>query len=102
MDEFINNDQDVYENIDRILNSKYINISFNKDLYNNFEVIDLKYFKEFNPVLIDDNTKKETFIDKFEIDNAYGKVSILIIVGSLLISLGVIATIILILRGGIL
>ena len=102
MDEFINNDQDVYENIDRILNSKYINISFNKDLYNNFEVIDLKYFKEFNPVLIDDNTKKETFIDKFEVDNAYGKVSILIIVGSLLISLGVIATIILILRGGIL
>lgn len=100
MDEFINNDEDVYENVDRILNSKYSSISSNRALYKNFEVLDLKYFKEFNSILIDDSTKEETFIDKFEIDNAYGRVSILIIVGSLLISLGVIVTIVLVLRGG--
>lgn len=100
MDEFINNDEDVYENVDRILNSKYSSISSNRTLYKNFEVLDLKYFKEFNSILIDDSTKEETFIDKFEIDNAYGRVSILIIVGSLLISLGVIVTIVLVLRGG--
>ncbi len=89
----------VYEAVDRILSSRNNKISFSKSLSrNDIIVVDLEGF-------VDPDKKKEEDIDYTrvvllnEFKNVYGKVSTLILLGSILISLGVIVTIILLTRG---
>lgn len=89
----------VYEAVDRILTSKNNKIIFNKALSkNDINLIDLDGFW-------DPDKKKEEDIDYTkvvllnEFKNVYGKVSLLILIGALLVSFGVIVMIYLLTRG---
>lgn len=81
-------DGDVYECVDRILSSKG-NIPSDK-IIEDYKVVRLRYYKN-------ENTNNDNDI---VIDNDFGKASLFMIVGSLLISLGVLIMIIILLRGG--
>ena len=100
LDDFMNNG-DVYESVDRILNGKYTSIHSDVSLYNNYEVIDLNYFKELDIVSIKDEKDDTKGEFKLVFNNAYGQASIFIIIGSLLVSFGVIIMIFLIIGGSL-
>lgn len=108
IDEYLNDSSDVYEITDRILSSKNGSIDFDGVIDNdNIMVISLDNFynvsvDNINKLSIDDtqlsSVEKREKMNK-EFMDAYGNVYIFLIFGSLLISLGVIITIIMIIRG---
>lgn len=95
INEFIKDDSDLYEIVDRILSNKSNSISCNKPISNKaFSIITLDNFYE-------KKTKKEKIVEvvneiKEEVSedlNVSGKISLLFVLGSLFISLGVIIAI---------
>ena len=99
IDTIIDGDLDVNEAVDSILNFRYKNVSFNKDIDSNdlkdinFDINnkDIKEEKE--------EIKEEKEEIKEEVNDTYGMISPLLLLGSLLISLGVIISIINVLGG---
>ena len=101
--DFLNDNSDIYEIIDRMLSPKYNNLEHNRYI-DNYEIIELDCFidldkekekikKEEEKLKRREKEANEEFINK------YGNVSIFILLGAILISLGVIIMIINILRG---
>ena len=103
IDTIIDGDLDVNEAVDSILNFRYKNVSFNKNIDSNdlkvisFDIInrDIKEEKEE----IKEEKKHEEIENKIEVNDTYGMISPLLLLGSLLISLGVIISIINVLGG---
>ena len=103
IDSIINGDLDINEAVDSILNFRYKNVSFNKNINSNdlevinFDIID----RDVKEEKVEE--KKEEIIEKheekIEVKDTYGMISPLLLLGSLLISLGVIVSIINILGG---
>lgn len=104
-EDFLRDNSDIYEIIDRMLSSKYNNLEHNKFISkDNFELIELNDFID----LEEENRKIKEEEEKFkkkqkevndDFSNKYGNVSLFILLGSILISLGVIIMIINVLRG---
>ena len=107
--DFINSDGDIYEVIDRILSPKRNNVPFNEILNTNeFEILSLD---DLNDGIIEDDkltieaddATKDCYKEIHNMNNSflneYGKASIFIVLGSLFISLGVLITILLIVKG---
>ena len=106
LDEFLSDGDDIYDIIDRLLSSKYNNISTNKVFSpSQFEIafLDCYYENKKKELLkIDEEDeyykgKEEEVVNDFL--NVYGKVSIFLLLGALLIIIGVIVSIFLIFRG---
>lgn len=103
VNDFLNDKCDLYEIVDRIFSSKYSNVVVNKIINsNNLEVISLNDF--YRNKVIKKGSKSNDIVNfninfNNELLNAYGRASIFIILGSMMITLGVIITIISILRG---
>lgn len=105
LEEFFEDNSELDEVIDRLLSSKYTNVSCEKLLDSSeIELVNLDdYYNNSNinnaiNILEDDSKKVEEVVNT-DFLNAYGKASIFIILGSLFISLGVIITIIIVLKG---
>ena len=108
IDEYLNDSSDVYEIVDRILSSKNGSIDFDGTIDNdNIIVVSFDNFynvavDNINKLSIDDTqlsyVEKREKVNK-EFMDVYGNVYIFLIFGSLLISLGVIITIIMVIRG---
>jgi len=102
IDSIISSDLDINEAVDSILNFRYKNIPFNKDINSNdLEVVnldiidrDLKEEKKEIEEIKEEEKIEEKQEDKIEINDTYGMISPLLLLGSLLISLGVIVSII--------
>lgn len=97
---FLRDDKDIYEVIDRMLSSKYNNLEYseiiNKD---DFEIMELDSYYDLESIKIKEKLEEEKYKKKKEevnndFSNKYGSVSILILLGSIFISLGVIFMII--------
>ena len=104
-DNFLRDNSDIYEVVDRMLSSKYNNLEFNKFISkDNFNIIELDGFvdleKENQKIKEEEEKfkKKEKEVND-DFSNKYGSVSLFILLGSILISLGVIIMIINVLRG---
>lgn len=105
LSDFINDEANIFEVVDRLLSPKHNNILFTRKLDS----------KDFQIVVLDDYYEPEEVEEKNDIEeelnryreresnkefiNKYGNASVFLILGSLLISLGVIITIIMVLRG---
>ena len=104
IDTIIDGDLDVNEAVDSILNFRYKNVSFNKDIDSNdlklisFDIIN-RDIKEEVKEEVKEEIKHEEVENKVEVNDTYGMISPLLLLGSLLISLGVILSIINILGG---
>lgn len=106
LEDFLKDDEELVEAVDRLLSSKNNSICYDKDLEKeDFELLLLDdYYDESNSEKcqeIEFDTSSYSFnglLNK-EILNAYGRASTLIILGSLFISLGVIVSIFMILGG---
>ena len=104
IDTIIDGDLDVNEAVDSILNFRYKNVSFNKDIDSNdlklisFDIIN-RDIKEEVKEEVKEEIKHEEVEHKVEVNDTYGMISPLLLLGSLLISLGVILSIINILGG---
>ena len=106
--DFLDDDSDIYEIIDRILCPKRNNVAFNDILYSNeYYILSLSdsvnEVEKEEIVEINNNDIVNAYEDKRRINSAflnqYGKISILLILGSLFISFGVIITVFLIVWG---
>jgi len=103
-DEYLNDTGDIFDVIDRLLSSKRNNVSFNEPLDSNeikFVVFDSYYLKK-KKVIFDE----EAELDKYkknesnnEFLNKYGFASAFMLIGSLLICLGVMITILMYMWG---
>lgn len=99
LEDIIDSDLDINEAVDRILTIRYKDIPFDKDIdakdlrVINYEIVNREKLKE-----IKEEEKEEKKLEEKQIKNddedSYGVVSPLMLVGSLLISLGVILSII--------
>lgn len=108
LDDYLNDESDFDEVIDRMLSSKWGSVSYKDKIdREDIKVINLEGYYDhdesnLNDFSLDDEDEyyryKEENIGK-EFLNVYGKASILIILGSLFISFGVIVTILMVLRG---
>ena len=106
--EYLTDNNDIYEVIDRMLSPKNSNIDFNGIIENsNVNVLSLDGFydvevENISKLKVSDvqtsYLKNKELMNKEFLD-AYGKVYVFLIVGSLFISLGVIITVIMIVRG---
>ena len=107
IDEYLKDDDDVYDIVDRMLSPKNGNIVFNEVINpEDITILSLEnnYEKKINEEDIVINEKDLPYKNNKEIINkdfldAYGNVYIFLIFGSLFISLGVIVTIIMVIRG---
>jgi hypothetical protein len=106
LDDILNDTSDIYEVVDRLLNSKHKNINYNDFLNSeDFEIINLEYnIDNKNNNYIEVSNLDDAYLYKEEevgtdFLNVYGKASIFILLGSIFISLGVIITIFMIVRG---
>ena len=89
-EEYLKDKKDIYEIVDRMLNPKYSNLEYDKYLSKeDFEIIELDNYE----------LEKENKEDIPSINNKYGGVSILLLLGCLFISLGVIISIFSVLGG---
>ncbi len=105
LSEYINSDEDLYDVVDRLLSSKKNKIECSNTIPSDkLEIITLDTYYEKT----DDDFDKEyeEQFDKYRLEqenkefmDTYGSVSILLIAGSLLITLGVIVTIFMVIRG---
>ena len=106
LNEFLNNNSNLVEVVDRLLSSKYNNIYLEEEIKSSdleILLLDVYYDKVIqneNEVSLDLELykKKEEEVKKEFLDK-YGSVSILLLLGSIFISLGVIITVITLLRG---
>lgn len=110
VNEYLNSSDDLYEIVDGILSSKIGSIVFDGTIESqNIEVISLENFydidvKNINRITINDKDEELLYKNRREVMNrefldAYGNVYIFLVFGALFISLGVIITIIMIIRG---
>ena len=106
IDEYLNSDEDIYDIVDRILSPKKTRIECKKMIpAEELIIINLDaYYDEEAKIDYRDQHKEELAQYQKEQENkefmdTYGNVSALLIVGSLLITLGVIMTIIMLIRG---
>ena len=100
LSKFLNDDSNLYDIVDRLLSSKYGNVYCDKIVKKdqmNILLFDNYYSSNDKILEKDDNLEIDNSNDEFL--DKYGNVSILLLVGSLFITLGVIITIISILRG---
>lgn len=104
-EDFLNDKNDIYEIVDRILNPKYNNLEYDKFISKDDFIIlelDTYYDKEEEKKklekLEEKYKKKEKEVND-DFNNRYGSVSLFLLLGALLISLGVIIMIINVLRG---
>lgn len=106
LDDYINSDEDTYDVADRLLSSKKTNVKCDSIISKeNLNIISLdtfysdivkdKYLEEYYEEVEKQRVEQENkdFMD------TYGSVSVLLIAGALLITLGVIVTIFMIIRG---
>ena len=101
LDTIINSDLDLNEAVDSILNIRYKNISYDKDTdiddlrVINFKIVD-RDIKEESPLEVLNKEENEKLEEekKIEFNDTYGMISPFLLLGSLLISLGVIISII--------
>ena len=90
LDDYLKDNSNLYEIVDRLLSPKYNNLDYSEVLFND----------DFDILLLDDYYEKKEEIKKdkeeknVNIDNKYGSVSIFILLGALFISLGVIISIV--------
>ncbi|MBQ9018965.1 MAG: hypothetical protein IJ097_01465 [Bacilli bacterium] len=104
VDEFLKDKGNIYDIIDRLLNPKYNNLEHNKFIdKEEFNILELETYYDIESLIKKEKEEEEKYklkekkvLDDF--NNKYGSVSILLLLGSLLISLGVIITIFTILR----
>ena len=102
--DYLNDDNDLYDVIDRLISSDYHNISCRKEITkDNFIIVDLDlYYEKEEEVPL---TPEEELYQYKELEvgkdflNVYGKISVFLLVGGLLIITGVLLTIFMILRG---
>ena len=104
LEEYVSSSGNVYDIVDRILSSKYNQLSYGEVILpKNIKLLTLEHFYEKRIVYhFDENVKdiqKPKEIINQDYLNAYGNVSLLLIIGSLFISLGVIISILSMLRG---
>ena len=104
LEEFTESQGNVYDIVDRILSSKYNQLSYDKEILpKNIKILALEHFYEKRIVYHFDeealeNQKHEGMIHQ-DLLNTYGNVSLFLLIGSLFISLGVIISILSMLRG---
>ncbi len=90
-----------FELVDKMLCCKKNSVSSDACLINNYGIISFSDCIVNNLGILDvSNEENVSFDSSFSLSNAYGKASIFIILGSLLIFFGVIITILMILKGG--
>ena len=106
LEDIINSDLDINEAVDRILTDRYKDISYDKDIdYNDLKVLLLDIIDRDKVIVsekeIEEKVKKEVKkdIEMKEFNDTYGMISPLLLIGSLLISAGVIMSIIRVLGG---
>ena len=106
IDDYLNSDEDIYDTADRLLSSKKSRIMCTEVIpKENIYIVTLDaYYSEKNKKSVEDEHQEELELAKLEQDNkefmdTYGSVSVLLIAGALLITLGVIITIFMIIRG---
>ena len=93
VDEYLKDKKDIYEIVDRMLNSKYSNLEYDEYLScDEFEVVRLDNYHE-------EEKEKKVEVKEVDINDKHGSVSILLLLGCLLISLGVIISIFSVLGG---
>ena len=104
LDDFINDDGNVYDIIDRMLSSKYNNVSCTEMISpSDMKLLTMEHYYEkkitysIHDTLIDYQLQDK--LTEEDCLNAYGQVSIFLLLGSLFISFGVIITILSLLRG---
>ena len=105
LSEYINSDEDLYDVVDRLLSSKKNKIECSNTIPSDkLEIITLDTYYEKTDVDFDKEYEEQ--LDKYRLEqenkefmDTYGSVSILLIAGSLLITLGVIVTIFMVIRG---
>lgn len=106
LDDYLNSDEDVYDITDRLLSSKKGNVKCKNIITKddlNVITLDTFYGDEAKEKYLDEYYAE---VEKYRIEqenkdfmNTYGSVSVLLITGALLITLGVIITIFTIIRG---
>lgn len=104
LEDYLESEMSLQEIVDRIFSSKCSNVSCKEELYTkDFEVVSLEdYYRDEEPVSEEKEipvVEENTVMAPRQLLNSYGMVSILLITGSLFITLGVIVSIIMILRG---
>jgi hypothetical protein len=104
--DYLNDKSDVYDVIDRLLNGKHNNVSYNDFLNSeDIEIIELDGMdSKANDLVVEIEEDYDVALYKeeeigTEFLNVYGKASVFILLGAIFISLGVIITIFMILRG---
>ena len=103
LEEFLKDESDIYEIVDRMLNSKNNNISYSNTLSSND--IDIIVLDTYYDSTLEKKEKEEKIYSDKEKEvnsdflNKYGSVSYLLLLGSLFITLGVILTIFKIIGG---
>ncbi len=102
INDYYDENGNVFELVDKMLCCKKNSISSSICLYNNYGIINFSdcFVSNLRDLDISNFDEVQSFNNNFSFSNAYGKASIFIILGSLLISFGVIITILMILRGG--
>lgn len=101
LDKLLSSDENLYELVDRLLCSKSKAISFTNVLRKeNYEIFSLDYKDR---IMEDKKQEKEEVIENNDehtvMDDMSGSVTVLMLLGSLFVSLGVIVTVIMMLRG---
>ena len=102
IDEYLKEDEDIFEVIDRLLSSKCNSISVNEYLSeNDFEIVSFPnyYEQRCEKALKIDAEVEYPNKERSVLSNAYGHASILLLAGSLSISFGVILSILTVLGG---
>ena len=99
LEDYLKDEHSIYEVIDRMLSSKYSNIPCEQVIPK--EEIQLLVLSLYDDIISKQKEKEEEYYKEVGNDflNKYGDVSIFLLLGSLFISLGVIITIISVLRG---
>lgn len=104
LEDYLESDKNLQEIVDCIFSSKYPNVTCEKSLkISDFQMVSLDDFyrvEQKEKVQIESGST-DLAVDQssFKLLNSYGTVSILLLLGSLLITLGVIVSIIMVLRG---
>lgn len=101
IEEFLKDKESIYDIVDRILNPKYNNLEHSKFIdKDDFIILKLDSYYDLDAEKKKEEKKELKEEKKLnDFNNKYGSVSILLILGSLFISLGVLITIFSILRG---
>ena len=96
LDDYLFDNKNIYEIVDRILCSKQKNIYF-KDVLEpgSFDILNLEYY--YDSVKMEEDIVEEK--KDYQLLNAYGNASILLLLGSMFITLGVLITILLMMLG---